>query len=89
MTLREIIRQLGGPSAIAAKLQLSSPSTAVKWSRRGSIPVDYWPALIAMAGEKKVRITPKDLLAAHVPDCPTDTAAVPSDISVTGTGAAA
>lgn len=40
-------------------------NTAKQMKRRGSIPVRYWPSLIAAAGERGVPLTYDQLVAIH------------------------
>lgn len=64
-----VIEKLGGKSAVAEQLGLSkaqmtrwcSPSDA--GGTGGVIPQRYWPRLMEMAREKRVRITLKELAA--------------------------
>ena len=54
MDIGAVIDSLGGPSSVAKALGLPNASTATYWTRRGSIPVRYWPALIDFAAERGV-----------------------------------
>lgn len=64
--LSKIIADLGGPTAVARDLGLRDYTTVSSWVRRQSIPVDYWPGLLAMAASKDVALDERALLAAHV-----------------------
>jgi hypothetical protein len=44
----DLIRSLGGSTAVARHLGLNVVHTVGKWSRRG-VPAEYWPKLTAMA----------------------------------------
>lgn len=61
-----VIEKLGGKSAVADVLQLDK-STLSRWCQPrpmgtgGLIPQRYWPQLIEMAREARVRITLKEL----------------------------
>jgi hypothetical protein len=44
----EIIDALGGSTAVA-RIIGKGPSTVSEMKRRGSVPVEYWPALVAAA----------------------------------------
>lgn len=66
-----VIEKLGGKSAVAAELALDK-STLSRWCKPspggtgGLIPQRYWPQLIEMARDKRVRITLKELAAVEV-----------------------
>lgn len=60
-----LIDRLGGPSAVARHLGVSDYTTVSSWARRGSIPVRYWPGLMAVAKDAGFRLTADDLLRAH------------------------
>lgn len=49
MTAGQIIEKLGGPTALSTSL--GAPlGTVSAWSTRNSIPPEYWPALVSLAG---------------------------------------
>jgi hypothetical protein len=55
----------GGTSAVARILNVGT-STASEMKRRGSVPVEHWPALIAAAPAAKIKgVTPEALMAMH------------------------
>lgn len=63
----ELIDAFGGPTAFARILDLKGPSTASEMKRNRSIPVDYWPRLIAAAREHGIRgITAEHLMKINV-----------------------
>lgn len=47
-TVSDIFDALGGPAAVARLLELKGTSTASEMKRRGRIPVEHWPALVAV-----------------------------------------
>lgn len=59
-----IIEDFGGPTAFGRAIGVET-STASEMKRRKSIPVRYWPTLIAAAGEIGKAVTSDDLMAAH------------------------
>lgn len=63
-SISDIFDALGGPTA-TGRLLGAKPSTASEMKRRGSIPVRYWPALIAGAAALNIRITADDLARLH------------------------
>lgn len=46
VTVPDIINNLGGPTIFARIIQCGRVSVATEMSRRGSIPVKYWPDII-------------------------------------------
>lgn len=80
-TVRDIIRALGGNTAVGRILD-KGPSTVSEMARRGSIGIEYWPALIAAArnpeiaakdGREVFLLTNDMLVAAHLPvDAPAE-----------------
>jgi hypothetical protein len=52
-TLDDIFAAFGGPSKVGQIISVSTEHAA-GMKRRGSIPVDYWPALIAAARERRI-----------------------------------
>jgi hypothetical protein len=66
-----VIEKLGGKSAVAQALNLDK-STLSRWCQPspqgtgGLIPQRYWPQLIEMAREQRVRIGIKELAAVEV-----------------------
>ena len=63
-TVSEIFDAIGGSSAMARVLDVKT-SAASEMRRRGSIPVKYWPALIAHAATEKLEIDSDVLMNAH------------------------
>jgi len=66
-----VIEKLGGKSAVAEYLGLDK-STLSRWCQDkpagtgGIVPQRYWPQLIEMAREQRVRIGVKELAAVEV-----------------------
>ena len=66
-----VIEKLGGKATVAERLELDK-STLSRWCQPkpmgtgGIIPQRYWPQLIEMARDKRVRITLKELAAVEV-----------------------
>lgn len=66
-----VIEKLGGKATVAEYLGLDK-STLSRWCQPvpkgtgGLIPQRYWPELVEMAREKRVRITLKELVAVEV-----------------------
>lgn len=64
-TVSQIFDAVGGPSAVARLLGVGN-STASEMKRRGSIPVDYWPTLVAAARERGIEgLTYESLALMH------------------------
>ncbi|RAI42800.1 hypothetical protein [Rhodoplanes roseus] len=65
-TLDSLFISLGGPAEVG-RIIGKSTEHAASMRRRGSIPVEYWPALVAAAEEKQiVDLTYEALVAMHV-----------------------
>lgn len=64
-TVADIIGAFGGPTRFAGVIG-RNPSTASEMKRSGSIPVRYWPAIIASEVGKRHGITSDVLVRAHV-----------------------
>jgi hypothetical protein len=60
-SVEEIFVALGGTGAVARLLEVGH-STASEMRRRGSIPVRYWPRLVAVAAERAVEGISNDSL---------------------------
>jgi len=73
-SLRDLVDELGGTTAFAAAIQVNV-STASEMKRRGSIPVRYWPSLIAAADERGLPLTYDTLVAIHSPNTNSEVAA--------------
>lgn len=58
-TVREIVRALGGPSAVAAELHLGV-SAVSNWSKREAIPREHHLRLWRLAQERGIDWTPPD-----------------------------
>lgn len=71
-TVSDLIEALGGNSAFG-RIIGKRPSTASEMKRRGSIPVEYWPAVTAAARGVGMQIQYSDLVAMHVPSPPAPT----------------
>lgn len=50
--VRDLIVDLGGPSALANVLQVE-PNAVRQWKSRNTIPPVYWPNVIELAERKK------------------------------------
>lgn len=64
-TVDDIFNEFGGPTAVG-KVLGKEPSTASEMKRRGSIPVEYWPQLIAAAQERGIELDYGRLVSIHV-----------------------
>lgn len=73
-SLRDLVGKFGGTTAFAAAIQVNV-STASEMKRRGSIPVRYWPSLIAAADERGVPLSYEQLVAIHSPTTNSEVAA--------------
>lgn len=62
--LDKLFGDLGGGSAVARILGVGA-STASEMKRRGSIPIEHWPALIMSDAGKAIGLTEGRLLFAH------------------------
>jgi hypothetical protein len=62
----DIIAALGGNATVAEALHTADqpviPSVVSEWKRRESIPVKWWPRLIALAAQKSVAGLNADML---------------------------
>ena len=64
-TLDAIFIAFGGPASVGRAIGVSTEHAA-SMKRRGSIPVDYWPALIRAANEREIHdITYESLTLLH------------------------
>lgn len=59
-----IFDEFGGPGKMAEALGVK-PSAASEMKRRGSIPVRYWPDLVAACQQKGIDISYERLVAIH------------------------
>ena len=64
-TVSDIIEAFGGPTKFAGVIG-KGPSTASEMKRSGSIPVRYWPAVIAEGQKIGLGIDSDVLVSAHV-----------------------
>lgn len=65
MTPAALIDALGKPPKLAERLGRKLSTVAV-WKHRNAIPVEAWPAVIALAKEDRIRgVTAEGLLAMH------------------------
>jgi len=65
-TISKIFDRFGGVTATAAVLGVNA-STASEMKRRESIPVKYWPTLIAEAKFRRIKLTNDILVSVHLP----------------------
>ena len=63
-TVPDIINTLGGNAKVASALGLI-PSTVSEMKRRQSIPVKYWPRIVAMSREAGKKLTFDKLVRLH------------------------
>jgi hypothetical protein len=69
-TVSDVIQAFGGPTAFS-KVIGKRPSTASEMKRNRSIPVAYWPKVIAAAAKLKIEgITADDLVRIHAGETP-------------------
>lgn len=73
-SVSQIIELFGGPTRFAAVIG-KNPSTASEMKRSGSIPVRYWPAILASDKGKEIGLTSDVLVAAHVSNAGSEVAA--------------
>ena len=64
-TISSIFDRFGGVTATAAVLGVNA-STASEMKRRGSIPIKYWPELIAEAKYRRFKLTNDMLVSVHL-----------------------
>jgi hypothetical protein len=65
-TVHEIFALWPSASELARDLGLKRESHATVMKHRGSIPVDYWPALVSAAKKRRIKgVTYEVLVAAH------------------------
>lgn len=68
ITVEKIFNDFGGPTKLGRAIGVA-PSTASEMKRRASIPVDYWPKLVAAAPDHGVEgLTNDKLVEAHTAD---------------------
>jgi hypothetical protein len=67
----ELIDAFGGPTSFSQVIG-KRPSTASEMKRNRSIPVDYWPKVIAVAAERGIDgVTAEMLMRIHAGEAPT------------------
>lgn len=67
-TVEDVFVGFGGTSAFAGAMGLNL-STASEMRRRSSIPVRYWPKLVAVALERDINgVTNDSLVKMHAPE---------------------
>lgn len=59
-----LFEALEGPTKVAGILSVKT-SAASEMKRRGSIPVRYWPDLVAAFGERGIDLSYEDLVRLH------------------------
>lgn len=65
-TVPDLIEALGGSTRLAGKLNLPI-ATVGAWKARGSIPTRYFPQLVRLASQQKIKgVTLKALVAMRV-----------------------
>ena len=65
-TVDAIFEAFGGPAALGRAIGIPTEHAA-QMKRRKSIPVRWWPKLVAAAKEKGIPLTDADLIAIHAP----------------------
>lgn len=66
VTLDDVFEEFGGPAEVGRAIGKSTEHAA-SMRRRGSIPVEYWPALLAQARGRGIRgLTYELLVRIHV-----------------------
>ena len=73
-TLDEVFEALGGVAEVGRVIGKRTEHASVL-KRRGSVPVRYWPSLIAAAEERGVVLTSDMLVAIHSPTTNSEVAA--------------
>lgn len=64
-SIDDTLDTLGGTNSVAERLGVN-PSVVSSWRARGSIPIDWWCKLIALAGERGVEgLTLETLAVLH------------------------
>jgi len=63
-SVETIFTELGGTSDVARRLNVGQ-STASEMRRRGSIPVQYWPDLVALAADQGKPLSYDKLVEIH------------------------
>ncbi|WP_146119563.1 carph-isopro domain-containing protein [Phyllobacterium phragmitis] len=69
-TIKDLFEDLGGTGAVARIISVKH-SAASEMRRRGSIPVKYWPAIIAEASARELSVDSDTLVAMHVSNAET------------------
>lgn len=60
----QIFEKFGGPTALGRLIGVK-PSAASEMRRRASIPVDYWPRLVASAKKQRIDLNYAKLVSIH------------------------
>lgn len=60
MTLHEIIKRFGGPTAVGNHLGIRSQAVSL-WMRRGQIPMARVPALVTWSRKRRLGLTAQQL----------------------------
>lgn len=60
MRIKHIIRALGGPTAVARRLEVRSQAVSL-WVAGGQVPLERVPALLRMAEDLGVKVSATDL----------------------------
>ena len=63
-TISQLFDQLGGTSTVGRLIGVAQ-STASEMKRRGSIPIDHWPTIIASPKGREIGLTAEDMLRLH------------------------
>ena len=66
MTVQTIFDAFDGPANLGRVIGVSTEHASTM-RRRQSIPVRYWPAIVAGSKETGVSLSPADLMEAHAP----------------------
>lgn len=56
-TVNEVISELGGPTAVAAKIGLGKTAVG-NWKMRGSIPAEHFLSISILLSERRLKADP-------------------------------
>jgi hypothetical protein len=73
-TIDELFDAIGGVAEVGRVIGKRTEHASVI-KRRGSVPVRYWPALMAAAEEKGIALSYEHLVAIHSPNTNSEVAA--------------
>jgi|SanBayMetagenome_1026888.scaffolds.fasta_scaffold246849_1 hypothetical protein len=73
-TIDELFDAIGGVAEVGRVIGKRTEHASVI-KRRGSVPVRYWPALMAAAEEKGIPLSYEQLVAIHSPNTNSEVAA--------------